>query len=43
MATQQSQDAAAKQRIIPHMNADHQDSVWNRFPIYRREQVHGGD
>lgn len=27
MATQQLQDAAAKQRIIPHMNADHQDSV----------------
>jgi len=27
MATQASQDAAAKQRVIPHMNADHQDSI----------------
>ncbi|OCL13978.1 putative integral membrane protein [Glonium stellatum] len=27
MAIQHSQDAVVKQRIIPHMNADHQDSI----------------
>lgn len=27
MATPEAQDAAAKQRIIKHMNADHHDSV----------------
>lgn len=27
MTTPEAQDAAAKQRIIKHMNADHHDSV----------------
>jgi hypothetical protein len=27
MATPEAQDAATKQRIIKHMNADHHDSV----------------
>jgi hypothetical protein len=32
MTTPESQDAASKQRIIKHMNADHHDSVRHRFP-----------
>lgn len=31
MTTPGAQDAAAKERIIKHMNGDHQDSVCNRY------------
>jgi len=31
MATPEAQEAAAKERILKHMNADHQESVGSGF------------
>jgi hypothetical protein len=35
MTTPEAQDAAAKERIIKHMNGDHQDSVCKRYGLFR--------